>query len=168
MNAPGFLRRLGISAAATSAVFLSACMSLNGGHLARANGSLVDIMPQESNSDPQAVAIARSVLQNDLRDYYNDPNVVVSARYFNAKGLDRDSVMLVRFSGLNTCGTMGCATLVLKKDKTQSQGWQVVEDTIANAVTAAPGGREPAFYVQGTGNAPAHRFNAVTGRYDGP
>lgn len=143
-------------------------MGLNGNHTARASGSFVDIMPQESNSDPQAVAIARSVLKSDLQDYYNDPDVVVSARYFNAKGLDRDSVMLVRFSGLNTCGTMGCATLVLKKDKTQSQGWQVVEDTIANAVTAAPGGREPVFYVQGTGNAQAYRFNAVTGRYDGP
>lgn len=125
-----------------------------------------EIMPRPTNTDAAATAIALQVLAEDIKNYYNDGKTPVSAKFFNAKGLEKDSVLIVTFVSESTCGTMGCATYLLKRGK--NNAWHVMDDTLVNSIVTSDALllRQPAFYTKGTGNAPYRRFNAATERYE--
>lgn len=126
-----------------------------------------EIIPSLQRNNADAQAIARAVLKNDIKKYFANADTIF-ADFFNTRGVEKNSVIIVVFPDPVNCGNWGCLGYILKKNPGKENTWKIADQDNYNSILTSPEllAKSPSFYVMGAPKAGYQRFNAATGAFE--
>jgi hypothetical protein len=155
---------LSVSAVATAQTAASA---VNKSVPAKAAPKVVwqDVLPQKP--DETSGKIATTVLKDDIAyDLQHQAQIYTS--FFNAPGLDKDSLIITYVKSPGSCGDWGCDTYLLKKTSAQKNTWTISFHGPISRIITSPEltARIPGFYTLTSEKGGYSLFNAKTGKFE--